>query len=84
MKMGLYERETNATSHLDVYSIMYDLLEYIDGDLEVITAFFSESIHILVVLLYLTKILHYDYKVLIVLKQLDVEPSRESSPQCNP
>ena len=84
MKMGLHERESNITSHLDVYAIMYDLLEYIDGDLEVITTFFSESIHILVVLLYLTKILHYDYKVQTVLKQLAVEQSRESSPLCNP
>ena len=79
MKLGLHERETNSTSHLDVYAIMCDLLEYIDGDLEVITTFFSESIHILIVLLYLTKILHYDYKVQTVVQQLSVERSRKSS-----
>lgn len=63
MRIGLYERESGMESHLDVYAVMFDFLDYIDSDLEVIAAFFSESIHIIYVILYLTKILNYDFYV---------------------
>ena len=63
MRIGLYERESDMESHLDVYAVMFDFLDYIDSDLEVIAAFFSESIHIIYVILYLTKILNYDFYV---------------------